>query len=96
MADEISPTEWSNPKPPQMPVTAITSREDTGVAYAVRVSYDNPSAFEEGESEVLVWSEFVFFGQTDATVAGGAAFVRAAREQERIVDLWVAHIRGLR
>jgi hypothetical protein len=72
------------------------AREDAGIAYSVRVSYDNPSAFEEGESEVCVWSEFVYVGQTDATVAGGAAFVQMAREQERVVDLWVAHIRGLR
>lgn len=32
----------------------------------------------------LLWSREVYFGQTDATVAGGSDFVRAAREQERI------------
>lgn len=36
------------------------------------------------ENRDTVWERRVFFGATDATHAGGADFVQAAREQERV------------
>jgi hypothetical protein len=66
-------------------VRTITTRDDTGVDYEIRCGLRSAGdhAYEEGEGECVVWTGRVDFGQTDATVAGGAAFLLEAREQER-------------
>jgi hypothetical protein len=76
-------------------VKTITIREYDGIHYEVRVSLRSldEHAFEEGESDLGVWTFFVPFGQTDATVAGGSAFVAAARRQEEVAEQWAR--RGL-
>lgn len=69
-------------------VITHTERDDTGVNYDVSVVLRSLAehAYEEGEDQRGVWGLRVEFGQTDATVAGGFAFVEAAREQQLIAD----------
>jgi hypothetical protein len=83
------PTEWKG-RTPAMPVSTRTERDEGGVSYEVRVGEVEArrSAYEEGEGELGVWDTYVPFGMTDDTVAGGGAFIRAAREQERIAEEW--------
>jgi hypothetical protein len=72
-------------------VNMHTRRDEAEIIYDVTVVVDDPSAFEQGEDERGVWEWRVPFGQTDATVAGGARFVEAARCQQRIADeVWAA------
>lgn len=68
------------------------TRDDTGIDYEVVVSLRSLAkhAFEQGEDQMLVWYERVDFGLTDANVAGGYAFVTAAREQQTVADqVWM-------
>lgn len=62
-----------------------THRDDTEIVYEVNVVLDE-AAYEVGDNEYGVWQWRVAFGATDATVAGGARFVEAARCQQRIAD----------
>lgn len=62
-----------------------TTRDDTGIDYEVLVE-TREDAHEQGDNQYGVWSARVDFGQTDAYVAGGHAFVAAARTQEAIAD----------
>lgn len=76
-------------------VRMITTRDDTCITYAVHASLRSMSgsSFEVGEDEVMVWHAHVAFGSTDATVAGGAMFVQAAREQERAAEkVWTGAV----
>lgn len=81
------PTDWPHKEEPQLPVTMRTDIDRDAIRYEVRVSFDGPG-FEEGENENSVWYREVFFGSTDRHCAGGAAFIEAAREQQRIADEW--------
>lgn len=67
-------------------------RDDTGVSYEVRITLrDCPGAYEEGDGQFSVWRWRQCFGASDATCAGGSAFVYAAREQERAAEIaWSA------
>jgi len=69
-------------------VCMITDRDAFGVDYEVRCSLLSlgAHAYEEGEDQIGIWCERVDFGLTDATVAGGARFVEAARMQQQIAD----------
>lgn len=77
-------------------VREIIDRDDTGIYYEVRVALRSlaAQAYEEGEDSLTVWSTEVGFGQTDATVAGGAAFVAASREQDRVAETIAMIARG--
>jgi hypothetical protein len=86
------PTEWRSDRAPCFPVTTTTTRDETGIDYCVLVSDGNPSAFEEGEANMCVWSTRRDFSQRPECRAGGPAFQYAAREQERIAAEWVAAI----
>lgn len=70
-------------------VITETRRDDAGVYYTVCIEG------RENTTRRIVWSDAVVFGHTDATVAGGSAFVHMAREQERIAaEVWAyAHSR---
>jgi hypothetical protein len=69
-------------------VRMITTRDDTGIDYDVYVELRSRQEHvrEEMDAFAPVWSERVCFGSTDATCAGGSAFVHAAREQQRAAD----------
>lgn len=75
-------------------VTMHTVRTAEDVQYIVSVGLRSLAAhaFEEGEDEIGVWSYSVPFGHTDATVAGGAAFVQAARRQEEVANEWARRV----
>jgi len=67
-----------------------TRRDEQEIIYDVCVVVDDV-AYEAGDDERQVWRWIVMFGQTDATVAGGARFVEAARCQQQIADeVWAA------
>lgn len=72
-------------------VRMVISRDDTGIDYEVCTvlrSLERASSHPD-DAEIRVWYDRVNFGQTDATVAGGSAFVSCAREQERVAhELW--------
>ena len=68
-----------------------TERDNEGVSYEVLARDRTVSTFEGSEDLRSVWSASVRFGHTDATVAGGAAFRSAAREQEKATE----HVSGL-
>ncbi len=63
-----------------------TQRDDTGIRYEVVVTLRSLH-----QHQVSVWSDRVNFGHTHQTVAGGYAFVQAAREQGFIAE-WIATI----
>jgi hypothetical protein len=88
------PTEWKGRGKPMFPICTACTRDETGIDYEVRVTDSEAArhAFEEGEGEMVVWSTRRDFGQREGTTAGGAAFVYAAREQERIAGLWAKAI----
>jgi hypothetical protein len=68
-----------------------TERDDTGIDYSVHVQTREP-VYENGDNERGVWQARVDFGASDAYVAGGPAFVAAARTQQRIADeVWYAY-----
>lgn len=60
-------------------VQMVTTIDDTEVTYDV---VDGDLATADMGGAHTLWTRTVAFGQTDATVVGGAAFVQAAREQE--------------
>lgn len=66
-------------------VVMHTVRDDTEIIYNVNVVTDD-GGWEAGDDERGVWQWRVSFGATDATVAGGARFVEAARCQQQIAD----------
>lgn len=67
-------------------VICATERTETGVTYEVRLVLDSVISYEMGDNERNVWCSEVTFGHTDATVAGGAAFVEMARWQHEIAE----------
>jgi hypothetical protein len=69
-------------------VCQITNRDATGIDYEICLSLRSlaVSAFEHGEDQIIIWSDRVDFGQTNATAAGGADFVEMARKQQ-----WIAN-----
>ena len=69
-------------------IRTMTTRDDTGIDYDVLVELRSlmEHAVKEADGFICVWSERVCFGATDANVAGGSAFVHAAREQQRVAD----------
>lgn len=72
-------------------VYTSTHRDEFEVIYSVDVITDDPSAYEEGEARRSVWEWRVPFGATDRHHAGGAAFIEAARFQERLAEeVWYA------
>jgi len=75
---------------------SLPERDDTGITYQVYVVLRSLAAhaYEEGEDCRHVWDTRVEFGQTDATVAGGSAFIYAAREQDEISDRIAALVWG--
>lgn len=75
-------------------VTQRTIRERDGIQYEVHVGKRSLSehAFEEGEDQQQVWALFIPFGNTDATCAGGYAFVQAARKQQEVADAWALRV----
>lgn len=100
MSDRQPFTEWTLPadKTPAdgdvCEVVMHTVRTSDGIQYDVSLGLRSLSAhaFEQGEDQRAVWSYFVPFGQTDATVAGGSAFVAAARRQQEVADRWARAI----
>lgn len=72
-------------------VQMVTTRTDCSVTYEVVLG--DAMVGDRGYS-VGVWQQEVFFGATDATVAGGAAFRDAAQTQQRIADDLFAALRG--
>lgn len=91
------PAEWSEAERADVAeVHMRTERDDVGISYAVCVALRSlaASAFEDGEDRIVLWVKRVDFGTTDATCAGGAAFVHAAKEQERIVGEVTAAVWG--
>lgn len=76
---------------PDGPVSMLTEIGDCEVTYQVVVGCVD--AGDRGRART-VWHREVVFGQTDRTVAGGAAFVEAARAQEDVAWSLIALIRG--
>ena len=68
---------------PDGPVRMHTELSRTDVFYDVTIG--DPS---DGMPARCIWQRIVVFGHTDRTVAGGAAFVEAARLQEAVA--WAA------
>jgi hypothetical protein len=75
----------------QLPVTMVTERTDEGIDYSVVAGSVDSGDFGNARN---IWYTTVFFGTTDATRAGGAAFVAAAREQQKIADLVFEYIQS--
>lgn len=71
---------------PDGPVQMHTEISRTEVAYSVTVG--DPSDSMSPRTPRVIWHRTVVFGHTDRTVAGGAAFVEAARMQEAVA--WAA------
>lgn len=68
-----------------------TIRNNAGVTYQVNVMSAAPAHSRLPFCEYAAWRMYVLFGKTEATVAGGAAFVGAARLQEQIAaEVWAA------
>lgn len=76
-------------------VVCLTVRDDTCVRYEVLVARRSLSeSAVYGRPRTLMWSDEVYFGQTDASLSGGSAFVAMARKQEQIAaGIW-AQTRG--
>lgn len=62
-------------------VQMLTTIDDTEIVYEV---IDGDCQNGDFSGARGVWEKTVRFGATDATVAGGHAFVEAAREQEAV------------
>lgn len=71
---------------PDGPVQMHTEISRADVTYSVCVG--DPSDSMSPRSARCIWHRVVVFGHTDRTVAGGAAFVEAARTQEAVA--WAA------
>jgi hypothetical protein len=69
---------------PDGPLAMHTEITRTEVVYEVIVGYP----VDDTGSTRYIWRRVVTFGATDRTVAGGAAFVEAARTQEAVA--WAA------
>lgn len=71
-------------------VVKTTERDETGILYSVSVSLRSLAqhSYEEGEDRRGVWQKYIEFGGPGPGHhgSGGAAFTRAAREQEEISD----------
>lgn len=70
-------------------VVCLTSRDNEGVTYEVRVALRSlaKTAFEEGEDQLCVWSDEVKF-RPDVETAGVRSWTMA-REQEAIAaKIW--------
>jgi hypothetical protein len=72
-------------------VQMITTRTDCSVTYEVTLG--DALLGDRGEA-IGIWQKEVFFGHTDATLAGGPAFVAASREQQSSADDLFAALRG--
>lgn len=86
---ETRPSQWTDTQKEDVAeVIKATARDDTGISYDVDVALRSlaASAYETGEDRLCVWSKRVDFGGVDAHQSGGAAFVRATREQEAVAD----------
>jgi hypothetical protein len=70
---------------PDGPVVMLTDISRIEVVYEVVIG--DTAAGDRGKARTI-WRRAVTFGATDRTVAGGASFVEAAREQERVA--WAA------
>lgn len=66
-------------------VRSIISRDATGIDYEIRLVLRS-AGVPVSIRGVTVWYTRVDFGQTDASTAGGAAFVIASREQDEIAE----------
>jgi hypothetical protein len=71
---------------PDGPVRMHTEVSRTDVSYDVTIG--DPSDSMSPRTARCIWHRVVVFGHTDRTVAGGAAFVEAARMQESVA--WAA------
>jgi len=71
---------------PDGPVQMHTELSSTDVSYGVTIG--DPSDSMSPRTARCIWHRVVTFGHTDRTVAGGAAFVEAARMQETVA--WAA------
>jgi len=71
---------------PDGPVQMRTEISRTDVRYEVTIG--DPSDRTGPRAARCIWHRVVVFGHTDRTVAGGAAFVEAARVQESVA--WAA------
>lgn len=70
-------------------VTMVTERREDGITYSVLVGR-SPLAGDRSDARI-VWTKVVVF--TPTAVSGGPAFVRVAREQERVSARYVAAAR---
>lgn len=75
---------------PEGPVAMITTIEQTETIYDVVIG--DVDAGDHGRAR-MIWRKRVTFGQTDATVAGGRAFVEAARSQDAVARAVVTLLR---
>ena len=71
---------------PDGPVQMHTELSRTDVSYDVTIG--DPSDSKSPRTARCIWHRVVVFGHTDRTVAGGTAFVEAARMQESVA--WAA------
>jgi hypothetical protein len=71
---------------PDGPVQMHTELSRIDVSYDVTIG--DPSDSMSPRTARCIWHRVVVFGHTDRTVAGGAAFVEAARTQEAVA--WAA------
>jgi hypothetical protein len=71
---------------PDGPVQTHTALSRTDVRYDVTIG--DPSDRITPRTARCIWHRVVTFGHTDRTVAGGTAFVEAARMQEAVA--WAA------
>ncbi len=78
-------------------VVSRTERHSIGVVYEVRLENDGADSgscdLTEGQM-TTVWRREVFFGATDATVAGGCVFREAAKEQDEVAERYAGALRS--
>ena len=66
---------------PDGPIVSLCIRTRTEIEYQVIIG--DADSGDHGRSRI-VWHREVTFGMTDATVAGGSAFIEASRTQDRV------------
>jgi hypothetical protein len=66
---------------PDGPIVQLITRTKTEIDYEVVVG--DPNAGDRGRAR-CIWHATVTFGHDDAHCAGGAAFVKTAREQDAV------------
>lgn len=76
---------------PDGPVSMWTTLTRTEIDYEVTVGF-----MDDRSRGRIIWHKTVVFGHTDRTVAGGAAFVEAARVQETVAWSALALMESLR